>query len=69
MIKGHGKGTEANQMLFIFRKVGGVEWKIRRCSFSTTSPPPKEDQVGKTNRMTTRSETRSEVTDLPGNRT
>ncbi len=32
------KGPEANQELFIFRKVGD-DWKIARYSFSTTNPP------------------------------
>lgn len=31
-------GSEANQELFLFQRVGG-EWKIARYSFSTTNPP------------------------------
>lgn len=38
-VKGRGVGNEANQELFIFQKANG-EWKIARCCFSTTNPPP-----------------------------
>ena len=34
-VKGRGKGREANQELFVLKKVGG-EWKIARYAFSTT---------------------------------
>ncbi len=33
------KSAEANQELFIFRKVSGGSWKIARYSFSSTNPP------------------------------
>jgi uncharacterized protein (TIGR02246 family) len=40
-VKVHATGTsspEANQELFVFRKIGGA-WKIARYCFSTTNPP------------------------------
>ena len=38
-VKATGEGgAEANQELFVFRKVGGA-WKIARYCFSTTNPP------------------------------
>ncbi|CAF9924132.1 hypothetical protein IMSHALPRED_006117 [Imshaugia aleurites] len=40
VIEAHGQVAQANQMLFVFRKVGG-EWKIARYCFSTTNPPSK----------------------------
>jgi uncharacterized protein (TIGR02246 family) len=36
------KSAEANQELFIFRKVTDGSWKIARYSFSTTNPPPQQ---------------------------
>jgi uncharacterized protein (TIGR02246 family) len=36
------KSAEANQELFIFRKVTDGSWKIARYSFSTTNPPPRQ---------------------------
>jgi uncharacterized protein (TIGR02246 family) len=36
------KSAEANQELFIFRKVADGSWKIARYSFSTTNPPPQQ---------------------------
>ena len=42
-------------MLFVFRKIGGEEWKIARYCFSTTTPPPpKQEHVEKANSMTKR---------------
>jgi ketosteroid isomerase-like protein len=35
------ESAEANQELFIFRKVTDGKWKIARHSFSTTNPPPR----------------------------
>lgn len=37
-VKAGGGGAEANQELFVMRKIDGV-WKIARYCFSTTSPP------------------------------
>lgn len=37
-VKAGGGGSEANQELFVMRKVYGV-WKIARYCFSTTNPP------------------------------
>ena len=45
MVKGQEKVMEANQMLFVFRKIGGTEWKIARYCFSTTNPPPEPKAV------------------------
>ena len=39
VVKGRGKGNEANQELFVFRKANS-EWRIARYCFSTTNPPP-----------------------------
>jgi uncharacterized protein (TIGR02246 family) len=36
------KSAEANQELFIFKKVTDGSWKIARYSFSTTNPPPQQ---------------------------
>jgi uncharacterized protein (TIGR02246 family) len=36
------KSAEANQELFIFRKVTDGSWKIARYSFSSTNPPPQQ---------------------------
>jgi uncharacterized protein (TIGR02246 family) len=36
------KSAEANQELFIFRKVSDGKWKIARYGFSSTNPPPQQ---------------------------
>jgi uncharacterized protein (TIGR02246 family) len=36
------KSAEANQELFIYKKVTDGSWKIARYSFSTTNPPPQQ---------------------------